>query len=682
MINNALDSIQSKYCAKTNQSYLDKIQTCKNCSLIPLPSYRSYIYPDKIFCKKCYHSLNKNPKHLIIPSETELQLLEKLIISCINYEQGCMEEFSMTTLEELLFHQQNCKPNLITSSRSDIKARDDQVDQLLTPEFEESKIQSPSYNEPLTKLEDSIKSQSLEISQLKQIIKIQRESVGKEIEEVKNANSKLIELIKSQDKEIEQLKQSSQIQKQSIEKEIEVIKSSVKVLLDLIDSQDSQISKLKQTQKDSENKIIVHQNNNSLQERIINLVEQKLKNTTENKINSDSNITQKTQLVSSKSQENIITDAPQTPSVRISDLDFKFNSQSKDLILNNNSLNISRVLEINFKDLQNIDSFHNKEISQAFLPIQDSKRINNDLKENRRNEIVDYQEELQNDTIQNYITLIGHKGTVYALIELNDSKIASASKDGTIKIWDLKSKEFLFSLTGHQNCVNSLIRLDDEKISSASWDKTIKVWDLNLKKCILTLNGHNNYVYSLILLKDGKLASCSKDQSIKIWDLNKKECIQTLNGHTFAVFSLIQLNNLLIASCSVDQTIKLWDLDVNKNIATLKGHSDTIYSIVQLKDGNLASASRDKTIKIWNLNTKECVFTLTGHSNFVYCLIQLKNARLASASEDNTIKLWDLATNKCLHTLQGHNDYVFSLIQLYNGSIASASNDCTIKIWG
>jgi WD40 repeat protein len=76
-------------------------------------------------------------------------------------------------------------------------------------------------------------------------------------------------------------------------------------------------------------------------------------------------------------------------------------------------------------------------------------------------------------------------------------------------------------------------------LASASKDHTIKLWDLITNKLETTLKGHNNAVISVCYSPDGsKLASGSWDCSIKLWDLRTNAVYATLNGHTNSVLSV------------------------------------------------------------------------------------------------------------------------------------------------
>ena len=100
----------------------------------------------------------------------------------------------------------------------------------------------------------------------------------------------------------------------------------------------------------------------------------------------------------------------------------------------------------------------------------------------------------------------------------NENLIASGSTDQTIKIWNTKNGENLYTLNGHSFTVISLIQSNNGNLISGSYDNTIKIWNLENKICVSTLYGHNNAVWDLIQLKNGKLISASWDKTIKIWE--------------------------------------------------------------------------------------------------------------------------------------------------------------------
>merc|ERR1712216_643402 len=114
---------------------------------------------------------------------------------------------------------------------------------------------------------------------------------------------------------------------------------------------------------------------------------------------------------------------------------------------------------------------------------------------------------------------------VLCLAVLAGGRLASASGDGMIKIWDLATRACVATLQGHERLVSSLAVL-----ASGSNGQTIKIWNLATGECVATLEGHGNRVCSLAVLAGGRLASGSRDQKIKIWNVATSACGRRSTG--------------------------------------------------------------------------------------------------------------------------------------------------------
>jgi len=102
----------------------------------------------------------------------------------------------------------------------------------------------------------------------------------------------------------------------------------------------------------------------------------------------------------------------------------------------------------------------------------------------------------------------------------------------TLVVWDLLTGQEEFSLSGHQSSIHDLvIMLDGERVISAANDRTIKVWNLKNGEELFTL-ADSACVESIALLPDGKrLVSATGNDAIKVWDLENRKELGTLGVH-------------------------------------------------------------------------------------------------------------------------------------------------------
>jgi WD40 repeat protein len=260
-------------------------------------------------------------------------------------------------------------------------------------------------------------------------------------------------------------------------------------------------------------------------------------------------------------------------------------------------------------------------------------------------------------------------------------RIASASRDKTIKIWN-RDGTLYKDIQGHDLGVyNVTFSPDGQTIASASKDKTVKLWTKD-GKLITTLKGHNEPVYSVNFSPNGqRIATASGDTTVKIWSKNGK-LLKTLKGHTDNVLGVsFSPDGSLLASASKDKTLTLWRSN-GTFIKSWKAHDGAVTSVSFSPDGKtIASTSQDNTIKLWSRdgNIKK---TLNGHSNLVLSATFSPNGkRIASASADNTIKVWK-TDGTLIETLKGHGNSVQAVSFSPDGNtLASASTDNTIKLW-
>jgi WD40 repeat protein len=245
--------------------------------------------------------------------------------------------------------------------------------------------------------------------------------------------------------------------------------------------------------------------------------------------------------------------------------------------------------------------------------------------------------------------------------------------DNNLYVWDMETGERIATQPAHNDDITAIAyHRQGNLLASASQDGTVKVWQLQNNQLSLrqTLSGHAGWVTAVAISPDGRrIISGSSDKTIKIWDATTGGLQQTLTGHKSAVYDLAIAPENTLVSASQDRSIKLWNLTTGELQETLTDHQAGVYSLaVAPKEQTLVSGSADKTIKLWHLSTGDLIATFTGHDSIVNSLEMTSDGKaLLSASSDGTVKMWRLATGEVLRTLQNGKQAIRSLALSENG---------------
>lgn len=280
-------------------------------------------------------------------------------------------------------------------------------------------------------------------------------------------------------------------------------------------------------------------------------------------------------------------------------------------------------------------------------------------------------------------TFRGHTEAVHK-IHIWKHKAASASKDQSVKIWDLKTEICLFTLQHHHQVNSVCWSPQGDKIVSAAEDGYVKIWNAQTGEEIDSWN-HVNSVSSVDWSPDGKyIVSGSRDGKVRVWNVANK-CVElTLKGHKGGIFCVRwSPNGDLIASASKDKNIHVWDWQQQKCVSILRGHQKRVLSVSWNFNGTLlASASYDQNVRIWRHAKEKCIVVLRNHHDAVTDLSwHPKKSILASSSEDKTIRVWDTEKRKELFSLEGVGGKINCVTWTSSLDLISGKDDSLIQIW-
>jgi WD40 repeat protein len=314
------------------------------------------------------------------------------------------------------------------------------------------------------------------------------------------------------------------------------------------------------------------------------------------------------------------------------------------------------------------------------------------------------------------------------------TRLASASKDGTVKVWGAADGRELRHFRGHTGSVTAVaFGPDGTSVASVSEDGTAKIWDVpkaqdpfpmkvgtwgfrvrfapdgrrfavsrffNIlvfdaasRRVLFQIPAPQNRggINGLEYSRDGRLlATCAQSaDQVDVWDAEAGRPVATCRGHTGPTRAVAFGAGRQLASASDDGTVRLWDATTGRPGPVLRAHEGGAFAVAFDPAGTtLATIGWDGAIRLWDAATgrplRQLGTTVQRQSELFGDALAFDRdgRRLAAAGDDGTIRVWDVATGTEVFTLRGHAREVNGVAFSPDGRrIASGSEDQTIKLW-
>jgi WD40 repeat protein len=294
------------------------------------------------------------------------------------------------------------------------------------------------------------------------------------------------------------------------------------------------------------------------------------------------------------------------------------------------------------------------------------------------------------------------------------SRLVSASRDGTVRVWDLGNGREVIAYRGHietkaaadpKESANVLVvggvaySSDGEWIASAGGSE-IHVWEAKTGKLLHNLKGLKGPYKSVAFFKDKrKLLSGGDDRRLAIWDVPAGKTAfvteDTDNNNALAINAVaISPTEKQIASVNNAGGLVVYALAPEPKLVLSMPVSDEgkpVQSLVFTRDGNgIYTAGNDRKAKLSagadglpGAAAGSTVRKFEGHTEAVHAAALTADGKtLVTGSNDKSVIVWDAASAKIQRVFQGHLKEVTCVAVRPDGrQIASGSEDGSIRLW-
>ncbi|MHC5112180.1 MAG: protein kinase domain-containing protein [Planctomycetota bacterium] len=319
----------------------------------------------------------------------------------------------------------------------------------------------------------------------------------------------------------------------------------------------------------------------------------------------------------------------------------------------------------------------------------------------------------------------------------NGSKVLSGGYDRDLNVFDAESAEPLNSFMGHRKPITGIaVSHDDTLVATASMDGTVKIWEFTHRPPHKILTDHEFGVGRIAFSTDGAfLVSTSADPAMGVWNTSDWTLIQmvrgeeaitnalALDGETSVVYTgqlspqnqrigtihawnehwepevfsnglpsvwEIAINpncQALYAAFGESNQPRRWDLQSREEIQELSSIRGCGTSMISSPVGNWIAGSCGQWILIHDCSTDEVVYELGWpfpESNHIFSGLAFSHdARLLAAGSTNgQIAVWDMDEDQLLYIVNKPDDPRVNWIAFHpNGERLAAATQSGVVLY-
>jgi serine/threonine protein kinase/DNA-binding beta-propeller fold protein YncE len=282
--------------------------------------------------------------------------------------------------------------------------------------------------------------------------------------------------------------------------------------------------------------------------------------------------------------------------------------------------------------------------------------------------------------------LRGNSGSVWGVAFSPDNRtLAMGIENGTVKLWDLRTRSVRATLPGHGMAVwAAAFSRDGKLLVTASDDNTARVWDAATSKTVKTLKTTAAVRAAVFGPLGATLYTGDRGGNVRVWDLATGGELRSWRAPGAMYTLALSPDGKTVATAGAASRVRLWDAATGQERLSLDGHAGPVYGLAYRPDGKvLASAGWDRVIRLWDAGSGELVGSWGGHRSEIWAVDFAPDGKtLASAGQDGTVRVWDAETGRQLASFRGHDTTVHSVVFSRDGArIASGGRDGTVHLW-
>jgi WD40 repeat protein/tRNA A-37 threonylcarbamoyl transferase component Bud32 len=298
-----------------------------------------------------------------------------------------------------------------------------------------------------------------------------------------------------------------------------------------------------------------------------------------------------------------------------------------------------------------------------------------------------YLNRLCQDEIYEHRIFTNEHGDIYHVCFSPDGRtLASAHKNGTVKLWDVETGKMQRSWPAHHGDVNWVsFSPDGRSLVTAGDDGEVRLWDLENEQAPVTFSGHLSEVVCAAFSPDGKLIASGDNAGwLRIWEVQTRTLRSEVKAHEDRIEALAFMpDGKQLWTAGKDGWAKVSELNPLKVGQPGTSYLRPVLTIACSPDGKFIAAGGALGPVLLIHPAGPILGTLGNQDGTLHTVaFSSDKTLLAVAGETGIVTLWDLRDPALRAQLRSHAGRVWSVAFSPDGQhLASAGTDGTIRVW-
>eukprot|EP00039_Didymoeca_costata_P026269 m.15462 g.15462 ORF g.15462 m.15462 type:complete len:672 (+) comp5410_c0_seq1:143-2158(+) len=283
------------------------------------------------------------------------------------------------------------------------------------------------------------------------------------------------------------------------------------------------------------------------------------------------------------------------------------------------------------------------------------------------------------------VELRGHyEGTRSLAFHKTQMRLATASEDMTVKVWNLdepkqnkglKYVDLAHTFRGHTASVFSVALSTNEYVYSGDASGKLGYWKMpgvNQSRVAefnrlqaAPFDAHTDCIWGLdVHQNDNLLLSAGSDGFCRLWDITnmKPEETKAINLEIGALScgEFVSTNTGQLVLGSTGGVAHVVDLETGKSILSIQDESGASINSVRVHHTLpiIAIADENKHVTLYDRSSGSQIHQMVAHQNAVSALsFDPSGLYMVTCGHDRSIRMWDLGDRRCVNEITTHHEH-------------------------